>query len=143
MKKVSTASFIIGVILIVASIVLFVFGIQSVNTPYAYSRSINGYTYTKISYSIFVTGIVNGFMMILFGGISFLGGFLSFILAAITHGPKFPKPGCGPKPKKCPDAQYCNSSEPAGNNENLNSTNANTCDCSNTGSNEQGSNAEY
>ncbi len=101
MKKVSTASFIIGVILIVASIVLFVFGILSVNTPYAYSCSFNGYTYTKVSYSISVTGIVNGFMMIFFGGISFLGGLLSFILAAITHGPKFPKPECGPKFKKC------------------------------------------
>lgn len=95
MKKVSTASFIVGVVLIVASIVLFILGVLSVKTPYAYSRSINGYTFTKVSYSISVTGIINGFMMIIFGGIAFLSGFLSFILAAVTRGPKFPKPACG------------------------------------------------
>ena len=96
MKKVSTASFIVGAVLIVASIALFIFGALSVNTPYAYSRAINGYTYTKVSYSISITGIINGFMMIIFGGIAFLGGLLSFILAAVTRGPKFPpKPGCG------------------------------------------------
>ncbi len=97
MKKVSTASFIIGVLLIVASIVLFILGILNINTPYAYSHSVNGFTYTRVSYSISVAGLVNGFMMILFGGIAFLGGFLSFILAAVTRGPRFPKPGCGPK----------------------------------------------
>ncbi len=101
MKKVSTASFVIGVLLIVASIVLFILGILNINTPYAYSRSVNGFTYTRISYSISVNGLVNGFMMILFGGIAFLGGFLSFILAAVTRGPRFPKPECGPKPRKC------------------------------------------
>ena len=95
MKKVSTASFIVGVVLIVASIVLFILGVLSVKTPHAYSRSVNGYTFTKVSYSISVTGIINGFMMILFGGIAFLSGFLSFILAAVTRGPKFPKPACG------------------------------------------------
>lgn len=95
MKKVSTASFIVGVVLIVASIVLFILGVLNVKTPYAYSRSINGYTFTKVSYSISVTGIINGFMMIIFGGIAFLSGFLSFILAAVTRGPKFPKPACG------------------------------------------------
>ena len=96
MKKVSTASFIVGAVLIVASIALFIFGALSVNTPYAYSRAINGYTYTKVSYSVSITGIINGFMMIIFGGIAFLGGLLSFILAAVTRGPKFPpKPGCG------------------------------------------------
>lgn len=99
MKKVSTASFVIGVLLIVASIVLFILGILNINTPYAYSRSVNGYTYTRVSYSISVVGIVNGFMMVLFGGIAFLGGFLSFILAAVTRGPRLPKPGCGPKYK--------------------------------------------
>ncbi len=101
MKKVSTASFVIGVLLIVASIVLFILGILNINTPYAYSRSVNGFTYTRISYSFSVNGLVNGFVMILFGGIAFLGGFLSFILAAVTKGPRFPKPGCGPKPRKC------------------------------------------
>ncbi len=101
MKKVSTASFVIGVLLIVASIVLFILGILNINTAYAYSRSVNGFTYTRISYSISVNGLVNGFMMILFGGIAFLGGFLSFILAAVTRGPRFPKPECGPKPRKC------------------------------------------
>lgn len=101
MKKVSTASFVIGVLLIVASIVLFILGILNINTPYAYSRSVNGYTYTRISYSFSVNGLVNGFVMILFGGIAFLGGLLSFILAAVTRGPRFPKPGCGPKPRKC------------------------------------------
>jgi hypothetical protein len=101
MKKVSTASFIVGVVLIVASIALFIFGTTSVNTPYSYSRAINGYTYTKVSYSISITGIINGFMMIIYGGIAFLGGLLAFILAAVTRGPKFPpKPGCGRGPKQ-------------------------------------------
>lgn len=94
MKKVSTASFIVGAVLLVAAIALFIIGTLSVNTPYAYSRSINGYTYTKISYSISVTGIINGFMMIIYGGISFLGGLLCFILAAVTRGPKFPPKPC-------------------------------------------------
>ena len=112
MKKVSTASFIVGVVLIVASIALFIFGTTSVNTPYSYSRAINGYTYTKVSYSISITGIINGFMMIIYGGIAFLGGLLAFILAAVTRGPKFPpKPGCGRGPKQ--DAK-CNSNYACG-----------------------------
>jgi hypothetical protein len=89
MKKISTASFIVGVVLVVASIALIILGAVSVNSPSVYSRTINGYTYTKMSYSISVTGIINGFMMIIIGGIAFLGGMLSFILAAVTRGPKF------------------------------------------------------
>ena len=118
MKKVSTASFIVGVVLIVASIALFIFGTTSVNTPYSYSRAINGYTYTKVSYSISITGIINGFMMIIYGGIAFLGGLLAFILAAVTRGPKFPpKPGCGRGPKqdaKCNSNYACGASDANG-----------------------------
>lgn len=118
MKKVSTASFIVGVVLIVASIALFIFGTTSVNTPYSYSRAINGYTYTKVSYSISITGIINGFMMIIYGGIAFLGGLLAFILAAVTCGPKFPpKPGCGRGPKqdaKCNSNYACGASDANG-----------------------------
>ena len=110
MKKVSTASFIVGVVLIVASIALFIFGTTSVNTPYSYSRAINGYTYTKVSYSISITGIINGFMMIIYGGIAFLGGLLAFILAAVTRGPK----DCGRGPKqdaKCNSNYACGASD--------------------------------
>ncbi len=94
MKKISTASFIVGVVLVVASIALIILGALSVNSPSVYSRAINGYTYTKVSYSVSVTGIINGFMMILIGGIAFIGGMLSFILAAVTRGPKFPPKPC-------------------------------------------------
>ncbi len=88
MKKISTASFIVGVVLVVASIAMIVMGALSVNSPSVYSRTVNGYTYTKMSYSISVTGIINGFMLILIGGISFIGGMLSFLLAAVTRSPK-------------------------------------------------------
>ena len=106
MKKISTASFIVGVVLVVASIALIILGAVSVNSPSVYSRTINGYTYTKMSYSISVTGIINGFMMILIGGIAFLGGMLSFLLAAVTRGPKF-KP-CKPTNANCANSQPSN-----------------------------------
>ena len=103
MKKISTASLIVGAVLVVASIALIILGALSVNSPSVYSRAINGYTYTKISYSVSVTGIINGFMLILIGGIAFVGGMLSFILAAVTHGPK-----CPSKPSNASNANNAN-----------------------------------
>ena len=118
MKKISTASLIVGAVLVVASIALIILGALSVNSPSVYSRAINGYTYTKISYSVSVTGIINGFMLILIGGIAFVGGMLSFILAAVTHGPKCPSNANGqqanyqqPSQAQNPD-DCCNSSLP-------------------------------
>ena len=134
MKKISTASFIVGVVLVVASIVAIIMGVTTVNSPSVYSHTVNGYTYKAMSYSISITGVINGFMMIIIGGIAFIGGMLSFILAAVTRGPKFP-----PKPCRKPaDGQgyYSPNQQPGANNANCqqaspndgNSSQSNSCE---------------
>ncbi len=85
MKKTSTASFIVAIVLVVASIALFVLGALSVNATQVYSKIGNGYSYMRISYNFSLARVANGFMMILLGGFSFLGGILLFILAAVTR----------------------------------------------------------
>ena len=124
MKKISTASFIVGVVLVVASIAAIIMGVTTVNSPSVYSHTVNGYTYKAMSYSISITGVINGFMMIIIGGIAFVGGMLSFILAAVTRGPKFP-----PKPCRKPaDGQdyYSPNQQPGANNGYANNANCNS-----------------
>ena len=91
MKKTSTASFIVAIVLVVASIALFVLGALNVNATQVYSRIGNGYSYMRVSYNFSLARIANGFMMILLGGFTFLGGILLFILAAVTRPAK---PNC-------------------------------------------------
>lgn len=85
MKKTSTASFIVAIVLVVASIALFVLGALNVNATQVYSRVGNGYSFMRVSYNFSIGRIANGFMMILFGGFTFLGGIMLFILAAVTR----------------------------------------------------------
>lgn len=91
MKKTSTASFIVAIVLVVASIALFILGALNVNATQVYSRIGNGYSYMRVSYNFSLARIANGFMMILLGGFTFLGGILLFILAAVTRPAK---PNC-------------------------------------------------
>lgn len=85
MKKTSTASFIIAIILLVASIALFVLGFLSVNTTQVYSKVGNGYSFMKVSYSLSLNNIVHGLFFVLLGTSLFIGGILMFILAAVTR----------------------------------------------------------
>ena len=87
MKKTSTASFIVAIVLVVASIALFVLGALNVNATQVYSRIGNGYSYMRVSYNFSPARIANGFMMILLGGFTIL----LFILAAVTRPAK---PNC-------------------------------------------------
>ncbi len=144
MKKISTASFIVGVVLVVASIAAIIMGAITVNSPSVYSHTVNGYTYKAMSYSISITGVINGFMMIIIGGIAFVGGMLSFILAAVTRGPKFPpkpcrKPADGPSyysPNQQPNSQQSSANNGYDNNANCqqaspndgNSSQSNSCE---------------
>ncbi len=84
MKKTSTASFIIAIILVIASIALFVLGFLSVNTTQVYSKVGNGYSFMKVSYSLSLNNIVHGLLFVLLGTSLFIGGILMFILAAVT-----------------------------------------------------------
>ncbi len=85
MKKTSTASFIVAIVLVVASIALFVLGALNINATQIYSRIGNGYSYMRVSYNFSLARIANGFMMVLLGGFTFLGGIMLFILAAVTR----------------------------------------------------------
>lgn len=85
MKKISVASFIVALVLIVASIALFVLGFLFVNTPQVYSNVGHGYSFMRLSYSFSLTDAINGFMFILLGGFLFIGGLLLLLLAAVTH----------------------------------------------------------
>ena len=85
MKKTSIASFIIAIILVVASIALFVLGFLSVNTTQVYSKVGNGYSFMKVSYSLSLNNIIKGLFFVLLGGVIFIGGILMFVLAAVTR----------------------------------------------------------
>ena len=85
MKKTSTASFIVAIVLLVASIALFVLAALSINATQVYSRVGNGYSYMRVSYNFSLSGTVNALLMVLLGGFLFLGGILLFILAAVTR----------------------------------------------------------
>ena len=85
MKKTSTASFIVAIVLVVASIALFVLGALSINAPQVYSKVGSGYSYMRVSYNFSLSRALNGFTMVLIGGFLFLGGLLMFILAAVTR----------------------------------------------------------
>ena len=153
MKKISTASFIVGVVLVVASIAAIIMGVTTVNSPSVYSHTINGYTYKAMSYSISITGVINGFMMIIIGGIAFVGGMLSFILAAVTRGPKFPpkpcrKPADGQdyySPNQQPNFQQSGANNGYANNANCSSNNqqASPNDGNSTCNSSQSNSCEY
>ena len=92
MKKVSTASFVIAIILIVCSITLNILGFVGVNGCHMARHYGNGYM--TMTYTMSSTASYMSIALIVLGGFLFLGGILLFILAALTcHRP--PKgPGC-------------------------------------------------
>ena len=82
MKKVSTASFIIGIVLIVLAVVLNVLGFLDINGiryVHYYGNRLYSMTYTNST-----SGQMVCIAMIIAGGFLFVGGILLFILSVLT-----------------------------------------------------------
>jgi len=95
MKKVSTASFIIAIVLIACAITLNILGFVWMNGYHVTRHYGNGFM--QMTYSMTSTSSSHSYTclgMIIAGGFLFLGGILLFILSALTcHRP--------PKPQHC------------------------------------------
>ena len=95
MKKVSTASFIIAIVLIVCAITLNILGFTWMNCTHVTRHYGNGFM--QMTYSVSTASSSLSYTcigMIIAGGFLFLGGILLFILSALTcHTP--------PKPHHC------------------------------------------
>ena len=83
MKKVSKASFICAIILIVCAIALNVYGFSFLNGVRVYRQM--GYGYMHMSYVTNSSMTNTCFAMIVAGGFLFIGGILLFMLAAMTR----------------------------------------------------------
>ena len=96
MKKVSTASFVMAVILIVCAIVFNILGFVDMCGTHVARHYSNGFmpvTYTMTSSAAYYVSLG----MIITGGFMFLGGILLFMLSAITgHRPPKGHGCCGP-----------------------------------------------
>ena len=93
MKKASTASFVMAVILIVCAIVFNVIGFVDMCGTHVYRHYGSGFmqvTYTMTSSAAYFVSLG----MIITGGFMFLGGIILFMLSALTSH-RHPKgPGC-------------------------------------------------
>lgn len=85
MKKVSKASFICAIILIVCAIVLNVYGFSYLNGVRVYRQM--GYGFMQMTYQTNSSMTNTCFAMIVVGGFLFIGGILLFMLSAITRCP--------------------------------------------------------
>ena len=85
MKKVSKASFICAIILIVCAIVLNVLGFSYLNGVRVYRQM--GYGYMQMTYRTSSSMTNTCFAMIVAGGFLFIGGILLFMLSAMTRCP--------------------------------------------------------
>jgi hypothetical protein len=85
MKKVSKASFICAIILIVCAIVLNVIGFSYLNGVRVYRHV--GYGFMQMTYSASSSMTNTCFAMIMAGGFLFIGGILLLMLSAMTRCP--------------------------------------------------------